>query len=79
LTAINFFSPYISGAQRLPNGNTLICEGCFGRPIDALRGEEFLYSAPFGTARQGSKAPVAVDFDQRRGEPGREATAESAL
>jgi hypothetical protein len=27
----NFFSPYISGAQRLPNGNTLICEGCFGR------------------------------------------------
>jgi len=22
-----FFSPYISGAQRLPNGNTLICEG----------------------------------------------------
>jgi hypothetical protein len=22
-----FFSPYISGAQRLANGNTLICEG----------------------------------------------------
>eukprot|EP01090_Pellita_catalonica_P000904 TRINITY_DN10647_c0_g1_i1.p1 TRINITY_DN10647_c0_g1~~TRINITY_DN10647_c0_g1_i1.p1 ORF type:complete len:416 (-),score=61.76 TRINITY_DN10647_c0_g1_i1:56-1303(-) len=27
----NFFSPYISSAQRLPNGNTLICEGCNGR------------------------------------------------
>jgi len=27
----NFFSPYISGAQRLSNGNTLVCEGCFGR------------------------------------------------
>jgi len=27
----SFFSPYISGAQRLPNGNTLICEGCTGR------------------------------------------------
>ncbi|MGH7308820.1 MAG: aryl-sulfate sulfotransferase, partial [Candidatus Rokuibacteriota bacterium] len=27
----DFFSPYISGAQRLPNGNTLICEGCDGR------------------------------------------------
>ena len=27
----NFFSPYISGAQRLANGNTLICEGCHGR------------------------------------------------
>jgi hypothetical protein len=27
----NFFSPYISGAQRLANGNTLICEGVYGR------------------------------------------------
>jgi len=27
----DFFSPYIGGAQRLPNGNTLICEGCRGR------------------------------------------------
>ena len=26
-----FFSPYISGARRLPNGNTLITEGGFGR------------------------------------------------
>jgi len=27
----DFFSSYISGAQRLANGNTLICEGCHGR------------------------------------------------
>ena len=27
----NFFSPYISGARRLPNSNTLITEGMFGR------------------------------------------------
>jgi outer membrane protein assembly factor BamB len=27
----NFFSYYISGARRLPNGNTLITEGAFGR------------------------------------------------
>ena len=27
----NFFSPRISNAQRLPNGNTLINEGFFGR------------------------------------------------
>jgi hypothetical protein len=27
----NFFSPYISGAQRLTNGNTLITEGNYGR------------------------------------------------
>ena len=26
-----FFSAYISGAQRLPNGNTLITEGAYGR------------------------------------------------
>ena len=28
--ATNFYSPEISGAQRLPNGNTLICEGVKG-------------------------------------------------
>ena len=27
----NFYSPYESSAQRLPNGNTFICEGVFGR------------------------------------------------
>ena len=27
----NFFSPYISGARRLANGNTLITEGMYGR------------------------------------------------
>ena len=27
----NFFSPHISGARRLPNGNTLVTEGAFGR------------------------------------------------
>ncbi len=27
----NFFSAYISSGHRLPNGNTLICEGCSGR------------------------------------------------
>jgi hypothetical protein len=27
----NFYSPYESSAQRLPNGNTFICEGAFGR------------------------------------------------
>ena len=36
----NFFSPYISGAQRLANGNTLICEGCHGRIFEVTqRGE----------------------------------------
>ena len=29
-----FFSPFISNAQRLPNGNTLICEGSSSRIIE---------------------------------------------
>jgi len=33
----DFFSPYIGGAQRLPNGNTLICEGCRGRIFEVTR------------------------------------------
>jgi Arylsulfotransferase (ASST) len=32
-----FFSPYISGAQRLANGNTLICEGCHGRIFEVTK------------------------------------------
>ena len=30
----DFFSPFVSGAQRLPNGNTLICEGMTGRMFE---------------------------------------------
>ena len=30
-TPFHFFSPFVSGARRLPNGNTLITEGFFGR------------------------------------------------
>ena len=33
----NFFSPRISNARRLPNGNTLICEGFFGRLFEVTR------------------------------------------
>jgi hypothetical protein len=32
-----FFSPRISNAQRLPNGNTLVCEGDFGRLFEVTR------------------------------------------
>ena len=38
-----FFSPYISGAQRLPNGNTLICEGCHGRIFEVTAGGEVVW------------------------------------
>jgi len=44
-----FFSPYISGAQRLRNGNTLICEGCHGRIFEVTAGGEVVweYVSPF--------------------------------
>jgi hypothetical protein len=38
-----FFSPYISGAQRLPNGNTLICEGIHGRLFEVTSGGEVVW------------------------------------
>jgi hypothetical protein len=38
-----FFSPYISGAQRLANGNTLICEGCHGRIFEVTTDQEVVW------------------------------------
>ena len=39
----DFFSPRISNAQRLPNGNTLICEGDFGRLFEVTRAGELVW------------------------------------
>jgi len=39
----DFFSPYISGAQRLANGNTLICEGCDGRIFEVTTDGEVVW------------------------------------
>lgn len=38
-----FFSPYISGAQRLANGNTLICEGGTGRLFEVTQTGELVW------------------------------------
>ncbi len=38
-----FYSPRISNAQRLPNGNTLICEGDFGRLFEVTRDGELVW------------------------------------
>jgi hypothetical protein len=51
-----FFSPHISGAQRLPNGNTLICEGQWGRLFEVTPDGDIVweYVSPFmGPDRQG--------------------------
>jgi hypothetical protein len=46
---LNFFSPYISGCQRLPNGNTLITEGNFGRLFEVTTEGQVVweYISPF--------------------------------
>jgi Arylsulfotransferase (ASST) len=38
-----FFSGHISGAHRLPNGNTLICEGTSGRLFEVTAGHEIAW------------------------------------
>ena len=40
---VAFYSTYISGAQRLPNGNTLICEGVPGRIFEVTPQAEIVW------------------------------------
>jgi len=42
-TMTDFYSPNISGAQRLPNGNTLICEGTSGHLFEVNQDGELLW------------------------------------
>lgn len=39
----DFFSPFMSSAQRLDNGNTLICEGNFGRIFEVTRQSQVVW------------------------------------
>jgi len=39
----DFFSDHISGAQRLPNGNTLICDGANGIFFEVTLGKEIVW------------------------------------
>lgn len=52
----SFYSPVISSAERLPNGNTLICEGSAGRLFEVTHESEVVweYISPFFT--QGARA-----------------------
>ncbi len=55
LDACRFYSPFISSAQRLPNGNTLITEGSDGRLIEVTSSHEIVweYLCPYRTAEGG--------------------------
>ncbi len=50
-----FFSGHISGAERQPNGNVLICEGASGRVFEVTRRGETVWEwiTPFSTNNQG--------------------------
>jgi hypothetical protein len=64
-----FFSPFISGAQRLPNGNTLICEGARGRVFEVTSDGRIVwdYLQPFdATDAQGQNGPPNALFRATR-------------
>ena len=54
LDASRFYSPFVSSAQRLPNGNTLITEGSNGRIFEITRDHELVweYISPYWGSRR---------------------------
>ncbi len=63
----NFYSPYISGAQRLPNGNTLITEGNYGRLFEVTPSGEVVWeyvNPHFGLQQVTSDPSPAVRGEQ---------------
>ncbi len=52
IAAHGFYSPFASSMQRLPNGNTLICEACGGRFMEVTADHELVweYISPYNTA-----------------------------
>jgi len=56
----DFFSPLISNATRLPNGNTLICEGSFGRFFEVTPAGEVVWEYVNPHFYAASDAPDAI-------------------
>lgn len=54
-----FFSGHISGAERLPNGNVLVCEGTSGRVFEVTPRQEVVWEwiSPFQTLNRGRYGP----------------------
>lgn len=72
---IAFYSGNVSGAQRLPNGNTLLCEGANGRLTEVTPAEEVVWeyinpASAFGPLAQGSNPVNNAVFLVRRYGPG---------
>ncbi len=65
----DFFSGYISGAQRLPNGNTLICEGGKHHLFEVTPDKEIVWDFVFPWHEEGglgSTAPPTAACATRR-------------
>ena len=61
-TPSDFFAEYVSGAQRLPNGNTLICDGVHGTLFEVTPAGKAVWkyvnpSTAKGPLRQGESVP----------------------
>ena len=64
----DFFSPFISGAERLANGNTMICSGVGGQFLEVTRsgGIVWEYRNPFsGSVRNADGSPPQPGLDER--------------
>ncbi len=83
-----FFASFISGAQRLPNGNTLVCIGPEGRLVEITRAGEVVwdYANPFGgeevplrmrSARDRARSAAERDAAAEPGQDGEAATGEA--
>lgn len=59
-----FFSPHISGAQRLSSGNTLICEGQWGRVFEVTPENDIVweYISPFFDPNTGGDGHTNMMF-----------------
>ncbi len=64
----HFYSGFIAGAQRLPNGNTLICEGAKGRVFEVRPDKHVVwdYWNPYSVAGPAGVAPQAALFHATR-------------
>jgi hypothetical protein len=62
LDAARFYSPFISSAQRLPNGNTLIVEGSDGRIFEVTGDHQIVWEYINPYSRPGLPAPMNMVY-----------------
>ncbi len=65
-----FFSPSVSMAQRLPNGNTMIVEGDGGRIFEVTRDLEIVWEYIHPVYDWGGLGGALVGFNQKKVKPG---------